>query len=62
MTEQKTGHPLRGLEISPEMLPNGSAKKDEEPPAVVKPPAGIGAYFDGAFVPFIYHIIFPQLH
>ena len=60
MTEQKTGHPLRGLEISPEMLANGGAKKDEEPPAVVEPPAAISAYFDGAFIPFIFRIIFPQ--
>ena len=62
MMEQKTGHPLRGLEIPLEMLVNGSAKKDEEPPAVVEPPAAIGAYFDGAFVPFIYCIMFPQLY
>nr|VWO98683.1 MAPKK kinase Kpp4 [Ganoderma boninense] len=46
MTEQKTGHPLRGLEISPDMLVNGSTKKDEEPPAVVEPPAVISGYFD----------------
>ena len=49
MTEQKTGHPLRGLDISPELLTNGSIKKDEEPPAVVEPPAAISEYFDGAY-------------
>lgn len=50
MTEQKTGHPLRGLEISPEMLANGNAKKDEEPPAVVEPPVAISGYFDGGCI------------
>ena len=57
MTEQKTGHPLRGLEISPEMLANGSAKKDEEPPAVVEPPAAISGYFDGACIREEYRLI-----
>ncbi|TBU65814.1 N-acetyltransferase B complex non catalytic subunit-domain-containing protein [Dichomitus squalens] len=45
LTEQKTGHPLKGLEIPPEAA-NGHAKKDEEPPAVVEPPAAISKYFD----------------
>ena len=47
LTEQKTGHPLKGLEI-PADATNGHAKKDEEPPAVVEPPAAISKYFDGA--------------
>ena len=47
LTEQKTGHTLRGLELAPDAA-NGTVKKDEEPPAVVDPPAAISAYFDGA--------------
>ncbi|OSC97114.1 actin cytoskeleton organization protein [Trametes coccinea BRFM310] len=46
ITEQKTGHPLKGLEISADAATNGHAKKDEEPPAVVEPPAQITQYFD----------------
>ncbi|KAI0362109.1 actin cytoskeleton organization protein [Trametes cingulata] len=46
ITEQKTGHTLRGVEIPPEAATNGHAKKDEEPPAVVEPPATISQYFD----------------
>ena len=47
LTEQKTGHPLKGLEIAD--VANGSVKKDEEPPVVVDPPAEISLYFDGDF-------------
>lgn len=49
MTEQKTGHPLRGLEITPDMLANGNVKKDEEPPSVVEPSSTVSGYFDGTF-------------
>ncbi|KAI0780924.1 actin cytoskeleton organization protein [Trametes elegans] len=46
LTEQKTGHSLRCVDIPPEAATNGHAKKDEEPPAVVEPPASIVQYFD----------------
>ncbi|KAH9901395.1 actin cytoskeleton organization protein [Cubamyces lactineus] len=46
ITEQKTGHTLKGLELPPDAATNGHAKKDEEPPAVVAPPALINQYFD----------------
>ncbi|KAI0807388.1 N-acetyltransferase B complex non catalytic subunit-domain-containing protein [Fomes fomentarius] len=45
LTEQKTGHPLKGLELPPD-AGNGYAKKDEEPPAVVDPPAAISQHYD----------------
>ncbi|KAH9946109.1 N-acetyltransferase B complex non catalytic subunit-domain-containing protein [Epithele typhae] len=44
LTEQKTGHTLKNLELPPEA--NGNGKKDEEPPTVVEPPTSIAAYFD----------------
>ena len=50
LTEQKTGHPLRGLDLPVDALANGSARKDEEPPAVVDPPVAIAQYFDGEYV------------
>ncbi|KAI0748133.1 N-acetyltransferase B complex non catalytic subunit-domain-containing protein [Daedaleopsis nitida] len=46
LTEQKTGHPLKGLELPPDAGANGHSKKDEEPPAVVEPPAAISQHFD----------------
>ncbi|EIW60342.1 actin cytoskeleton organization protein [Trametes versicolor FP-101664 SS1] len=45
-TEQKTGLTLKGLEIPSDAASNGQAKKDEEPPVVVDPPALITKYFD----------------
>ena len=45
LTEQKTGHTLKGLDLPPD-AGNGHAKKDEEPPAVVEPPTAISQHFD----------------
>ncbi|KAH9854239.1 N-acetyltransferase B complex non catalytic subunit-domain-containing protein [Lenzites betulinus] len=42
ITEQKTGHTLKGLEIE---ASNGHGKKDEEPPVVVDPPTQLADYF-----------------
>jgi hypothetical protein len=43
-TELKTGHPLKGLQITPP--PNGTdSKKDQEPPAVTEAPALLNQYF-----------------
>ncbi|KAI0721082.1 N-acetyltransferase B complex non catalytic subunit-domain-containing protein [Cerioporus squamosus] len=46
LTEQKTGHTLKGLELPLDAATNGNGKKDEEPPAVVEPPASISKHFD----------------
>ena len=51
LTEQKTGQSLKGLELPPDAGTNGHAKKDEEPPAVVEPPAAISQHFDGKTQP-----------
>ncbi len=58
LTEQKTGHTLKGLELPPDAATNGNGKKDEEPPAVVEPPASISKHFDGeAFYDILLHIV-----
>ena len=50
VSEQRTGHPLRGIEIPP--LPangstNGNWKKDEEQPPVKDAPELVLNFFDG---------------
>lgn len=52
VSEQRTGHPLRGIEIPP--LPangstNGNWKKDEEQPPVKDAPELVLNFFDGEF-------------
>lgn len=48
-SELKTGHPLKGVEISP-TPPNGFAnghhKKDEEAPAITEPPEIVVNFFN----------------
>lgn len=58
-TEQKTGLTLKGLEIPSDAASNGQAKKDEEPPVVVDPPALITKYFDGIQPPDA-HLVQPS--
>ena len=41
----------------PITVTNGIVKKDEEPPAVVEPPAAISGYFDGACIREEYRLI-----
>lgn len=53
VSEQRTGHPLRGIEIPP--LPangstNGNWKKDEEQPPVKDAPELVLNFFDGKFL------------
>ncbi|KAF8163363.1 actin cytoskeleton organization protein [Crassisporium funariophilum] len=45
-TELKTGHPLKGFEVSPSNGTNGHHKKDEEPPVIQGPPETVLKYFD----------------
>lgn len=59
LTEQKTGHTLKGLELPPDAVANGNWKKDEEPPAVVEPPSSISKHFDGEkFLDILLYITF----
>ncbi|KDR81676.1 hypothetical protein GALMADRAFT_58678 [Galerina marginata CBS 339.88] len=45
-TELKTGHPLKGIDISPTNGTNGHHKKDEEPPTIRDAPDVLVKYFD----------------
>lgn len=50
LAEQKTGHPLKGVEIPPKNgngNANGSAKKDEEAPPITEAPELVVRFFDG---------------
>jgi N-terminal acetyltransferase B complex non-catalytic subunit len=48
LTEQKTGLPLKGVEIPPQNgKSNGPQKKDEEAPALTEPPEIILKFFEG---------------
>jgi N-terminal acetyltransferase B complex non-catalytic subunit len=47
-SEQKTGKPLKGIELPLENSnTNGDSKKDEEAPSVTPPPAVVTCFFDG---------------
>ncbi|KAJ2932908.1 hypothetical protein H1R20_g4212, partial [Candolleomyces eurysporus] len=46
LTQLKTGHPLKGIEIPPSNGENAS-KKDEKPPAVTEAPEVVAKYFEG---------------
>lgn len=49
VTEQKTGRPLKGIEIPPPQNGsngNGNARKDEDAPPVRDPPVFLGDFFN----------------
>ncbi|KAF5373874.1 hypothetical protein D9758_000631 [Tetrapyrgos nigripes] len=47
LTEQKTGFPLKGVEIPPQNgKSNGPYKKDEEAPPLTEPPEAISKFFE----------------
>lgn len=58
MTELKTGHTLKNIELSPENgNTNGHAKKAEDAPQVQEPPPSLVEFFDSEYL-YMHQLVF----